>query len=289
MKFSIVALTLALATGTLAGDPSTLSNKTYTLYQAWDAGRMLWHYTFNVTSVSDSTPLKVAPTVPIYKFVLNASDDPHNTTQLSLIDFIPGDAGYSDLWQIVKVVVPQGLAVVKSIDQLNLLVTNKTATLYPTQIYVNCPVVGATSTLENPKDAEFVTGYYKGVNASWFDFGPNPNGNATAPLYHVNTPNGIVELTDTVPGDAGYSAFWNIFTYDASNSNVNFTSVTQLSNPTYAKTLANCPVTKVGPAVANGTTTTPSASPKSSAAVTLFPSGLLTVAVMMVLGATLGL
>lgn len=60
--------------------------------------------------------------------------------QPSVIDSIPGDTGYSDLWQIVKVVVPANLPVVTSYNTLAALVANNTATLVATQIYVNCPV-----------------------------------------------------------------------------------------------------------------------------------------------------
>ncbi|RUS23012.1 hypothetical protein BC937DRAFT_93598 [Endogone sp. FLAS-F59071] len=286
MKFAIITLTLAMVGGVLAaGDPTLLPNTTYELLQGWEKGRKFWFYTFNVTQLPDSvtTPPAVAPTVPIYKFVREASDDYHNTTQASVIDFIPGDVGYSDLWQVVKVVVPANLPVVTSYDSLAMLVANKTVTLVETQTYVNCPVVGANSTLGNPDDAVFTGGYYKGFNASWFDFGPNPNGNMTAPLYHVLTPT-VVPITDSVPGDSDYTAFWNIFIYNASTSTTNFTSVSQIPNPTYAKVIANCPIVKIDAAVA---TTTPTPTPTSSSAAALLPSGLLTITVMMILGMTL--
>lgn len=111
MKFAtIIALTLATVGGVLAGDPTMLPNMTYELLQGtittilqksylyinqyspnrnsttgWENGRKFYFYTFNVTQFPDSvtTPPAVAPTVPIYKFVRQASDDYHNTTQVT--------------------------------------------------------------------------------------------------------------------------------------------------------------------------------------------------------------
>jgi hypothetical protein len=278
-----LTLVSAFFTGVKAGDPSQLPNTAYKLFHGWDKGRALQHYTFNISNVGPN-PVNVAPVAAIYKLVLNVNDDPHNTTQASIIDSIPGDPGYSDLWQIVKVVVPPGLPVVKSFEALAALQANKTVSFNPTEVYVNCPVVGAASTLENPSDAVYVTGYYQNYNVSWFDFGPNPNGNATAPLYHVLINNSTTELTDSVPGDASYTAFWNIFIVKpiAADLSTNYTSVTQISkdNVTFAGIVANCPITKFDASAV-------STSSSSGSAKIMFPSLALSVAAMAFVSALL--
>jgi hypothetical protein len=83
-------------------------------------------------------------------------------------------------------------------------------------IFVNCPVVPAGSTFEGGE--ALTQGWYRGQHVYYPDFGMNPpvaipiwvfaNGqNADGSPRFVEGQHNII---DSVPGDAGYSAFWRV-------------------------------------------------------------------------------
>src|SRR3990172_811022 len=71
------------------------------------------------------------------------SDGTPVSGQRNVIDVIPGDGGYSDLWQVVKVVVDSAYTPNSLRDASDILAqaTAGGVTLEVAGIYVNCPVV----------------------------------------------------------------------------------------------------------------------------------------------------
>jgi len=254
-----------------AADPATLQSKNYPLIQGWKDGQKIYHYTFYVKMFDQSVaqPPSITPTVPIYKMVLHEDDDIHNTTQQSLIDAIPGDDNYSDLWQVVKVVVPAGQAPIKSQDTLLSLQAAGTVKLVPTDIYVNCPVVGPNSTLGNPSDSGLISGFYRNQTVQWFNLGENPRGNATENIYHIgpNPNTTLSEVVVTLPPI--YSAFWDVYFVQAAN-NVDVAATYRnrssfgTQTPQWLHALANCPISLFEKDGANVTVSTLLANQSSS-------------------------
>ena len=59
--------------------------------------------------------------------------------QLNIIDAIPGDPGYSDFWQVVKVTVPADYVANTATSLQDLL--DAGYSMQTTDMIVNCPVV----------------------------------------------------------------------------------------------------------------------------------------------------
>ena len=154
---------------------------------------------------------------PIYAFANGiAADGSPNFVdgQHNVIDLLPGDEGYSDLWQVHIVLVDD--------DYEAGTITSKAgidATRYQKQVtnlLVNCPVVGAGSTLETGK--ELVNGYYRDRDVFYPDFGGNVA--VAIPIWAFVTGfdddgnpqfvEGQRYIIDAVPADEGYSAFWRV-------------------------------------------------------------------------------
>ena len=123
-------------------------------------------------------------------------------------------------------------------------------------LFVNCPIVPEGSELENPDDAPLVTGWYRGEQIVYFDFGPNPP--QTAPIYAFVTGfdaegnpefvEGQQNVIGVVPGDEGYSAFWyvNLVVVPEDYEANSLTSVQEVLDAGYEMMqpglLVNCPV-----------------------------------------------
>jgi len=83
----------------------------------------------------------VVEDAPIYAFF--HADGTPVAGQKNVIDVLPGDAGYSDLWKVTKVVVDASY-MANSLRDARSIVAARDAgqvTLETTDIYVNCPVV----------------------------------------------------------------------------------------------------------------------------------------------------
>lgn len=83
----------------------------------------------------------VVEDAPIYAFF--HADGTPVSGQGNVIDVLLGDPGYSDLWNVVKVVV-DGAYVANTLKDVRSILSARDAgqvTLEPTEIYVNCPVV----------------------------------------------------------------------------------------------------------------------------------------------------
>lgn len=221
-------------------------------------GTVTDYYNFDVQSTASA---------PIYVFFHENGNMVNG--QLNIIDVIPGDAGYNDFWQVIKVIVPDDYTA-NSVNSLSLIQSNG-YTLENTDMVVNCPVVPEGSTAVKRLGGEsnaLVRSWYKGQVVFYFTFSEKAlslSGGQVpvSPIYvtfniNPNEPNGgppsgfVTEagsdqthnVLATLPADAGYSPLWSVNIYD----NMDFSAVSDLSSAEMATLLAsgaalvNCPV-----------------------------------------------
>jgi LPXTG-motif cell wall-anchored protein len=243
--------------------------KTYQLTTGWFQGRQTHYYDFGSNLTTTANASKVVP-APIYVFAtgFDAQGNPQTVQgQHNVIDVVPGDPGYSDLWQVNIVVVPQNYAAntIKSADD----VTKSGYEVKATSMLVNCPVVALNSTLAEPSPATGSTritqGWYKGREVHYFDFGPAPD--HTLPIFAFITgmdakgnPQfvpGQHNIIDVIPGMPGYSPFWdvNLVKVPAGYKANSITSAAEVAQSGYQilhpGLVVNCPVVRTD-AVAGG-------------------------------------
>jgi hypothetical protein len=277
------------------------------LVTGWYRDREVKYFDFG-----DNTKLAAGNTIaaaPIYVFVhgLNADGSPDLVEgQHNIVDVLPGEPGYSDLWQVMMVTVPDGFVPdsIKSkaeLDAANLPVT-------ATEMFVNCPIVPAGTTFEDGR--ELVQGWAKGEEVFYPDFGPNNR--SAIPIWVFITGmdaagnpqfvEGQNNIIDAVPGDAGYSAFWrvNLVTVSAGyepNSIRSAAGVDASGFPvTQIDMVVNCPVTSVAetaaPLAPAGGATAPVAAPRTGlgdgAGGGGIPAGMLAAAAVLAAGAIAG-
>jgi len=226
-------------------------------------GETVMYYNFDVQS---TTP------APIYVLFRRGESAPVEG-QLNIVNVIPGDEGYNDFWQVIKVSVPTDY-VANSIASADDLMgmgyrMEKTSTL------VNCPIVPAGSKASHRlkgNDTGLHMGWYRDKIVTYFTFGEAPlevtaSGSVpVSPIYvafNVNPdqPNGgpasgfktvmgsdqTHNVVATLPGDPGYSPLWFVSPYD----NMDFDMVMNLQSVSGAMILArgvatvNCPIFSV--------------------------------------------
>lgn len=213
------------------------------------------------------------PREPNRMFVLYTDGTPV-ADQLPIIDYVPGDDGYSDVWTLSRVAVDAGYVAntVTSADD----VRASGWSIEDTDQVVNGPVVpdGSTATMRlGDGDASLKLAWYRGSVAPYFDFsesdlrlvsgGPfdgtvpqsfifvsfniNPGEPGGGPPSGAKTePNSdqTHNVALTIPGDADYSPLWLVHMYD----NAEFDDVTDAQSATGATFLAipeglvNCPI-----------------------------------------------
>ena len=250
MVFAIFA-PLTLAQGNVLTDPP----RQYELVQGWYKGRQTFYYDFGANSPASADGQAVVP-APIYVLVtdFNADGSPQVVPgQRNIIDVIPGDPGYSDLWEVTFAQVPTDY-VANTITSADQVLSGDYEMTRP-GIYVNCPVVPPSSELAEG-GAPLTLGWYKGQDVSYFDFGPNSL--STAPIYAFITGfdsagnpqfvEGQQNVLDVIPGDENYSAFWyvNLVKAPADYQANSITSVDQVLASGYEiiqpGLLVNCPI-----------------------------------------------
>jgi hypothetical protein len=212
----------------------------------------------------------VLPAAPaqIYVFFPEGSTT-ELTSQMHIIDVVPGDPGYNDFWQVVKVTVPASY-VPNSVTSYAELQTAG-FTLTTTDMLVNCPVVPAGSTAQLRYTSEstgLVQGWYRDQVVEYFSFDEHMLSGTfvpTAPIYvtfNVNPdpsnpmsgpPSGFMtepssmqthNVVSALPEAASYSPLWVVTAYD----DAAFSSVNNLTTAQQAKVLVpdaglvNCPV-----------------------------------------------
>ena len=213
----------------------------------------------------------VQPTMPAPIFVLfRADDDKPVAGQLNVVDVIPGDANYSDFWQIQKVTVPASYVANTVTSRAEITAAGFAITA--TQMLVNCPVVpyGSTATLRlGGGSPALMSGWYKGKVVKYFSFEEKALGGAMVPVIPIfvafnvnpNQPGGgpgsgfkteagrlqTHNVLTALPADGPYSPLWSVGVYD----NTAFDSVKDLATATAAPQLGagvanvNCPVVEV--------------------------------------------
>lgn len=214
----------------------------------------------------------VMPTAPAPIFVLFRDGETMPVAgQLNIVDVVPGDQGYSDFWQVVRVTVP-GNYVVNTVASLAGIV----AAGYPMQTtttIVNCPIVPRGTTAQLGAGANgLVRGWYRDQVVFYFDFNEraltttaqglvptspifvsfnvNPDQPGGGPASGFRTETGTLQthnVVATIPADAGYSPLWSVNVFD----NGAFGSVSNLASAQASPilgagvALVNCPVVSV--------------------------------------------
>ncbi len=254
-----------------AGAPIDMDQAPFITQGLGPDGEVVRYYNFDV--------MPTAP-APIWVLFREGSSMPVSG-QLNIIDAIPGDPGYSDFWQVMKVTVPADY-VANTVTSLADVLAGGYE-VETTTIVVNCPVVPEGTTADEGPGADGLTmGWYKDQLVFYFDFNEASlmatSGGAvpTSPIFvSFNTDpdqtgggpgsgfmtQGSSEQTHnvvaTVPGDAGYSPFWAVFPY----SNEDFDEVWNLQSAQAVDNfgmaaLVNCPVVFVGDAPGDPATAT---------------------------------
>jgi hypothetical protein len=227
--------------------------KEFALVGGWYRGNEVKYYDFGTNSPASGNAIGAAP---IYVFItgMDADGNPEFVEgQHNVIDVVPGDAGYSDLWQVMLVTVGEGYEADSIRSRAD--VDASGFDVQVTDMLVNCPVVAAGSTLEGGE--ELVQGWYKGDAVFYPDFGLNPA--FALPIWALITGmdadgnpqfvEGQMNIIDSLPGDEGYSAFWrvNLVTVPADYEPNTLTSAENVLSAGYdiAETdiVVNCPVT----------------------------------------------
>ncbi|MGD8496205.1 MAG: hypothetical protein PVF05_08420 [Gemmatimonadales bacterium] len=192
--------------------------------------------------------------------------------QLDIVDAIPGDEGYNDFRQVVKVTVPRGYVAntVTSVAEIR----DAGFPLNPTKALVNRPIVPEGSTAGrrlHGNSPELQRGWYRGqivyyfrfeeraleatsgmvpVSPIYVTFAVNPGRPGGGPASGFRTEPGSAQtrnVVQTIPSDAGYSPLWFVSVYD----NADFGEVHDLPSALRANILArgvalvNCPIVVV--------------------------------------------
>lgn len=261
------------------------SPQNYTRIQGWYKGKKVYYYNFENGNFGTSSTVNTAP-IYLFRHSNNVSD---TALQINLVDVIPGDTGYSDLWLVNIVVVTDDTIIpVRSKTDLDTAVGAGKASIHATAITVNCPVVGNGSKVEmqDENQVKYVFGFYKGQTIFYFDFGANPA--TTLPIWPLvrkneTSPVPRNNIINTATGDAGYSAFWWVYLVPVRSDYVanTYTTRDQIMNAptTELMKLVNCPIVALESTV-TGDTTSVYMNPNSA---TKIVAGIFSIAMMIIL------
>ena len=150
------------------GVSSEAASTRYEIEQAWLDGVVVGYVDFGT-----DTPLDASGQVgvaPIWAFVSGFDDD--GTPRMieghrTMLDVVPGEAGYSDLWDVQFVVVPAG-ADSESIHSLADLQASGLPVV-PSGMLVNCPIVPPEATVESGHPIHMT--WYREETTHYFDMG----------------------------------------------------------------------------------------------------------------------
>ena len=266
----LVLLALVVGSAALVAPQAGAQGEEKTLVAGWFQDREVQYYDFGT-----NTPLaanNTVPTQPIWVFIhgMNADGTPDFVEgQHNIVDVVPGEPGYSDLWQVVMVTVPEDYEPdsIRSAED----VRDSGFETQTTGMLVNCPIVPEGTTLETGQ--ELVQGWHDGEEVFYPDFGANPA--TVAPIWVFihgmnddGTPDfveGQHNIIDTVPGDADYTAFWqvNMVTVPADYEPDSIRSAADVVDAGFQITetdmVVNCPVVEVAAVVGGAPSGAPSA------------------------------
>jgi hypothetical protein len=223
------------------------------------AGQKVQYYNFDVQPISPK---------PVYAFFYEASGEAV-AGQANILGVIPGDAGYTDFWQLNKVIVPATYVPNSVTSEQGIL--DQGYRVDPQDLVINCPVVpeGSTASLRlGGGTAALQQGWYNDTVVFYFlfeekelrlaggtvpispiyvTFNINPDLPGGGPASGFTVEPGTVQTHNvlaTVPSDASYSPLWSVNVYD----NANFSMVSDLATAHASTILAtsvamvNCPV-----------------------------------------------
>jgi hypothetical protein len=245
------SISLALAQGSVLTDPP----ENFELVQGWYQGRQTFYYDFGATTRATLDGGQVIR-APMYVLIAGFDGDGNPQTvegQHPIVDVIPGDPGYSDLWQVNYVTVPGDYQsnTITAVDQI----LNGDYELTVPGLLKNCPIVPEGSTLDEG-GAPLVGRWYKGQEVFCFDFGSNVNGTASLDVFITGFDDdgnpqfvqGQRNIVYSIPGDPGYSAFWfvNMVVVPEDYQPNTITSASQVLGSDYEIVhpglLVNCPI-----------------------------------------------
>jgi len=227
-------------------------------------GELVEYYNFDV---QPTTP------APIWALFREGETDPVSG-QMNIIDVLPGEGGYSDFWQVMKVTVPKDYQANQVASYAEIVAAG-----YPveaTTSIVNCPVVpeGSTATKRFTSEPNtLIRGWYKEMVVHYFSFteknlmassgnvplspifvtfNVNPSGSNpdSGPASGFKVENGTEQthnVVATLPSSGGYSPLWTVNAYD----NVEFENVSGLTSAQAAASVGtglatvNCPIVTV--------------------------------------------
>lgn len=228
-------------------------------------GEHIKYYNFDVQR---TTP------APIFVLYRDGETNPVRD-QLNIVDVIPGQPGYNDFWQVLKVTVPANYVAntVTSLDEIRA----KNYRIEPTTTIVNCPIVpeGSIARLRLQGGASTLThGWYRGDVVAYFNFDEAPiqtlpagGGVPLAVILVSFTTNPDQPLggpasgfktepqsqqthnvADRLPGQPGYSPLWSVIPWN----NASFDAVHDLESASMAPSYpaagnVNCPIVSVQP------------------------------------------
>ena len=156
----IVAPLSALAAGT-----------TYGLFPYWDNGKAATWYVFGSRSPIKDGQVQTAP-VYVISTGLDAKGNPIPVPgQDDIFDENVGDAGYSDLWQVVAVQAALGYVANSAKSKADIDAAGWTQTA--TTILVNCPFTASFDDRLAGSDKAPRQGWAKGQPVYYFDLGPS--------------------------------------------------------------------------------------------------------------------
>lgn len=223
------------------------------LVSGWYRDRAVEYYDFGANSAVNGSIVKTAP---IYVFIhgLNPDGSPQFVEgQHNVVDMVPGEEGYSDLWQVMLVTVPEEYEPDSITSKAKLDAAGYEIT--PTDMLVNCPIVPEGTVLEGGE--ELVQGWHDGQEVYYPDFGQNIP--AAIPIWvfitgmdNQGNPQFVESqsnIIDAVPGDPGYSAFWrvNLVTVPEGYQPNSIRSAAEVQAAGFTVTqtdmVVNCPVT----------------------------------------------
>ena len=224
------------------------------LVSGWYRGEEVQYYDFGMhTPLTSGDSVATAPIWVLIHEMMDGEDPQFVEGQHNIVDVIPGDDGYSDLWQVMLVEVPDDYEAdsIRTAAEINEMAYPVTET----EMYVNCPIIPDGTELESGEP--LIQGWYQGEPVFYPDFGLNiafaipiwafitgmdSDGN---PLFVEGQHN----IIDAIPADEGYSAFWrvNLVTVPEDyepDSIRNAADVTEMAyEVTETDLVVNCPVT----------------------------------------------
>lgn len=265
-RFSATAgkLFVRTATSTLPGpnQPIDMDTGPFITLGLGPAGERIKYYNFDVQPVGPA---------PIFVLVRQGETEPVRD-QLNIVDAIPGQAGYSDFWQVMKVTVPASYVAntVTSVDEIR----TRNYPVEPTTMIVNCPIVPEGSVARLGGGASGLThGWYRGQVVAYFNFDEapitttaqgtvplasifvsftiNPDQPAGGPASGFKTEPGSDQthnVAASLPGQPGYTPLWSVRPWNNTAFDVVHDLASAVAAPGYDPAgNVNCPVVSVQP------------------------------------------